>query len=196
MSLATPVERVVEILKGAGYRQLGLPLVVASIPFDFAAALVGTGRTPDLIVVIDTMQDADSRTRQKIDSLGRAMDVAGSRRPLTAVLAGPRPADPTLTAIGRVCRVLPIGTPTGSDAERLLHEWLQVLLPLELPDTGEVGATVASELALHLPNTLEAKVRESLLKSSLRGEEAVRAGLRDLITDALDASGRGDAGLL
>src|SRR5258708_3296450 len=120
MILATPVERVVEILKGAGYRRLDLPLVVASIPFDFAAALVGTGQAPDLIVVIDPMQDTDSRTRQKIDSLGRAMDVAGSRRPLTAVLAGPRPADPTLTAIGRVCRVLPIGTPTGSDAERLL----------------------------------------------------------------------------
>jgi hypothetical protein len=194
MILATPVERVVAILKGAGYRQLDLPLVVASIPFDFAAALVGTGRAPDLIVVIDTMQDADARTRQKIDSLGRAMDVAGSRRPLTAVLAGPRPADPTLTAIGRVCRVLPVGTPTGSDAERLLHEWLAVLLPLELPDTAEVGATVASELALHLPNTLEAEVQESLLEASLRGEQAVRTALRDLITEALVADRRDDVG--
>jgi hypothetical protein len=195
MILATPVERVVEILKGAGYRQLDLPLVVASIPFDFAAALVGTGKAPDLIVVIDTMQDADSRTRQKIDSLGRAMDVAGSRRPLTAVLAGPRPADPTLAAIGRVCRVLPVGTPTASDAERLLHEWLAVLLPLNLPDTGEVGATVASELALHLPNTLEAKVQESLLEASPRGEQAVRAALRDLITEALVATRQDDMGL-
>lgn len=191
MSLATPVQRVVEILKGAGYRQLDLPLIIASVPFDFAAALVGTGRAPDLIVVIDTMQDSDARTRQKIDGLGRAMDVAGSRRPLTAVLAGPRPAEPTLTAIGRVCRVLPIGTPTGSGADRLLHEWLSVLLPLELPDSGEAGATTSSELAQHLPNGLEPRVTTSLLEAAPHGTEAVRAALRDLIAGALDG-GSGD----
>jgi hypothetical protein len=185
MTLATPVERVVEILKGAGYRQLPLPLVVASIPFDFAAALVGTGRAPDLIVVIDTMQEADLRTRQKIDSLGRAMDVAGSRRPLTAVLAGPRPDDPTLTALGRVCRVLPIGTPTGSGADRLLHEWLSVLLPLELPGLGEAGAATSSELMQHLPNDLEPVVLSSLLEAAPYGEAAVRAALHKLIADVL-----------
>jgi hypothetical protein len=195
MTLATPVERVVEILKGAGYRQLELPLVVSSVPFEFAAALVGTGRAPDLIVIIDTMLDSDARTRQKIDGLGRAMDVAGSRRPLTAVLAGPRPGDPTLSAIGRVCRVLPIGTPTGSGAERLLHDWLSVLLPLELPDPGEVGASTSNELAQRLPDDLEPRVQHLLLEAAPRGENAVRTALRDLIADALDLGKADNAAL-
>lgn len=189
MSLATHVERVVEILEGAGYRQLGLPLVIASVPFDFAAALVGTGHAPDLIVVIDTMKDSDARTRQKIEVLGRAMDVAGSRRPLTAVLTGPRPAEPTLAAIGRVCRVLPIGTPIGLGADRLLHEWLSVLLPLELPDTDEAGATTISELAQYLPSGLEPSVITPLLEAAPHGTRAVQAALRDLIAGAPD---RGD----
>jgi hypothetical protein len=76
-----------------------------------------------------------------------------------------------------------------------LHEWLAVLLPLKLPDTDEVGATVASELALHLPNTLEAKVQESLLAASRRGEQAVRTALRDLIAEVLVADRPDDVGL-
>jgi hypothetical protein len=186
MSLSTPVQRVVEIFKAAGYRQLDLPLVVASVPFDFAAALVGTGRTPDLVVVVDTMHEADIRTRQKIDGLGRAMDVAGSRRPLTAVLAGPRPAEPTLSALGRVCRVLPIGTPTGADADRLLQEWLSVLLPLNLPDAREAGATTSGELAQHLPADLDPGLRALFLDAAPRGQEAVQTALRGLIVDALN----------
>jgi hypothetical protein len=192
MSVATPVAKVVEVLKAAGYRQLDLPLVVASVPFEFAAALVGTGRTPDLVVVIDTMHDRDARARQKIDGLGRAMDVARSRRPLTAVLAGPRPDDATLSAIGRVCRVLPIGTPTGADADRFLHEWLSVLLPLTLPVAGDSGATSERELTRHLPADVPPELRAIFLEAATRGDVAVQSALRDLVVNALsDGIGEG-----
>jgi hypothetical protein len=185
MSLSTPVQRVVKILEAAGYRQLDLPLVVASVPFDFAAALVGTDRIPDLVVVVDTMNDADIRSRQKIDGLGRAMDVAGSRRPLTAVLAGPRPAEPTLSAIGRVCRVLPIGTLAGVDADRLLQEWLSVLLPLNLPDASGAGVTASGELAQHLPTHLDPRLKALFLEAAPRGEDAVQTAFRDLLASTL-----------
>lgn len=189
MTPATPVERVVAILKEAGYRELSLPLTVASVPFDFAAALVGTGKTPDLIVVIDTVQDSDARARQKIDSLGRALDVAGSRRPVTAVVAGPRPPELTLEAMGRVCRVLPVGTPTGTDADRLLQEWLAVLLPLQLPNASKALADTVGELADHLPANLDSYVQKAILAKAPYGVTAVRTVLHQLIVEALNDNG-------
>jgi hypothetical protein len=191
MNPATPVERVVAILKEAGYRELKLPLMVASVPFDFAAALVGTGKASDLIVVIDTVQDSDARTRQMIDGLGRALDVAGSRQPVTAILAGPKPHDPILDAIGRVCRVLPVGTPTGADATRLLHDWLAVLLPLQLPNPIEVIADTSGELAKHLATNHDPYVRKTILEEAPHGPKAVRLALQRLVVQALnDNSGQ------
>jgi len=186
MTPSTPVERVVAILKEAGYRELSLPLTVASVPFDFAAALVGTNKAPDLIVVIDTLLDSDVRTQQKIDSLGRALDVTGSRRPVTAVLAGPRPLDLTIEAIGRVCRVLPVGTPTGPDANRLVQEWLAVLLPLDLPDASKAVADTDNELAKHLPTNLDFYVQKAILDEVPNGVSAVRTVLHRLIVEALN----------
>ena len=188
MTAATPVERIVAILKEAGYRELSLPLTIASVPFDFAAALVGTGKAADLIVVVDTVQDSESRTRQKIAGLGRALDVAGSRRPLTAVLAGPRPLDPTLDAIAGNCRVLPVGTPTGADADQLLREWLAVLLPLRLPHLGEAVADTTRELAMHIPRNLESALQTSILEAAPNGTAAVREALRHLVVEPLDDS--------
>ena len=186
MTAATPIERIVAILKEAGYRELGLPLTISSVPFDFAAALVGTGKAADLIVVVDTVQDSESRTQQKIDGLGRALDVAGSRRPLTAVLAGPRPLDPTLEAIARICRVLPVGTPTGEDADQLLREWLAVLLPLRLPHLGEAVADTTRELAINIPRNLEPALQTSILEAAPNGTAAVREALRRLVVEPLD----------
>ena len=189
---ATPVQRVVAILKDAEYREISLPFTIASVPFEFAAALVGTGKAADLIVVIDTVQDSEARIRQKIDSLGRAMDVAGSRRPLTAVLAGPRPLDSTLDVIGRVCRVLPIGTPTGADADQLLHEWLAVLLPLRLPMPSDGWADTTGELTRHVPADLDREVIGRILAAAPDGTGAVREALRQLVLEPLNENGTKD----
>ncbi len=185
MTPSTPVERVVAILKEAGYRELSLPLTVASVPFEFAAALVGTGKSSDLIVVVDTVYDSDALTRQKIDGLGRALDVAGSRKPLTAILAGPKPHDPTLEAIGLVCRVLPVGTPTGADATRLLHDCLAVLLPLQLPNPSEFTADTPGELARQLPMNQDSYVPKTILERAPQGALAVQLALRKLVVRAL-----------
>jgi hypothetical protein len=185
MTPGTPVQRIVAILKEAGYRELSVPLTVASVPFEFAAALVGTGKASDLIVVIDTVHDSDAHTRQKIDGLGRALDVAGSRKPLTAILAGPKPHDPTLDAIGRVCRVLPVGTPTGSNATRLIHDCLAVLLPLHLPDPSELTADTLGELDSRLTDNKNSYVLRTIVQGASQGASAVKPALQKLILEAL-----------
>lgn len=185
MTTATPIERVVEILTAANYRPASRPLTVASVPFEFAAVLVGTGRAPDLIVVVDTVAESEVRIRQKIDSLGRALDVAGSMRPLTAVLVGPRPSDMTLDVISRVCRVLPVGTPAGGGAEAQLRDWLAVLLPLPLPDPNQALADPEGELLAHLPENIDDELRSKLLSAAAHGPKAVQRVLKERLTSAL-----------
>jgi hypothetical protein len=80
----TSLDRVIQILVTAKYCRASTPLTVASVPFHFTAVLFGANRAPDLIVIVDTVEESEHRIRQKIESLGRALDVAGSRRPLTA----------------------------------------------------------------------------------------------------------------
>jgi hypothetical protein len=186
LTTATPIERVVAILTEANF-QPRAPLRVASVPFDFAAVLVGTGRSPDLIVVVDTVEEqSELRLRQKIDGLGRALDIAGSRRPLTAVLVGPKPSDVTLEAISRVCRVLPVGTPTGQTADAELHDWLSVLLPLPLPHPGQAVADPAGALAARLPADLHPALRGALVTASAQGASMVREELARLLAAPLE----------
>ena len=186
MTTATPIDRVIAILGAASYRPRAQPFTVASVPFNFAAVLVGTGKTPDLIVVVDTVEESDEmRLRHLIEGLGRALDVAGSRRPLTAVLVGPKPSDFTLDALGQVCRVLAVGTPTGSAAEGELRDWLAVLLPLSLPDRNQAVADPLGELTQRLPAGLDERLRAELLVASGRGSTAVRQALARLMDASL-----------
>jgi hypothetical protein len=90
MTQSQPVTRVVDILTNAGYRRRAAPVTVASVPFEFAALLLGSDRANDLIIVIDTLVDDEVRIRQKVEGLSRALDLVASRRPLTVVLVGPR----------------------------------------------------------------------------------------------------------
>jgi hypothetical protein len=86
-----------------------------------------------------------------------------------------------------------VGTPTGSDADQLVRDWLSVLLPLELPDPGESRADAFGELAKHLPENLDPSVRTLLLEAASHGDRAVSTALRQLVVEALgeDESGKG-----
>jgi hypothetical protein len=96
LSATTPVEKIVELLAGAGYKRLATPLDIAGLKFDFPAALLGTDPSPDLIIVFDTAFETEERVKNKIQSVARALDVMKSKRPLTTILAGPRPRTATL----------------------------------------------------------------------------------------------------
>jgi hypothetical protein len=185
MRTVTPLDRVIQILVTAKYCRVSTPLIVASVPFHFAAVLIGADRAPDLIVIVDTVEDPELRIRQKIDSLGRALDVAGSRRPLTAILVGPKPSDSTLDLLSRVCRVLPVGTPVGDEAETALRDWLAVLLPLPLPDPSKVLANPMGELQSHLPKGLNETLQSGVLAAASRGRAAVQMALKECLATAL-----------
>jgi hypothetical protein len=180
---ATPVEKIVELLTGAGYKRLATPLDIAGLKFDFPAALLGTDPSPDLIVVFDTAFETEERVKNKIQSVARALDVMKSKRPLTAILAGPRPPTATLDAMSKVCRVLPIGAAIEGGEEAALRNWLAVLMPLQLPQTTDATVDPMTELVQQIedpdPNT------KRLLDAAPHGPEQVRAVLCELVEQPL-----------
>ncbi len=187
MTLSPPVQRVVTLLTQAGYRPREMPAVVASVPFEFAAMLLGADRALDLIIVIDTLIEPEPRIRQKVEALSRALDLVGSRRPLTVVLVGPLPRASILEALGRVCRVLPVGTPTGKKAGRFLSDALAVLLPLELPKSSEGVSDPLGEVRRRLAGSAAADAVSTLVALAPAGADAVRDALRTLIKELLMA---------
>lgn len=182
----TTVERVLEILHQAGYRDLLKPLMIGALPFDFAHALVAEERALDLIIIVDLAQESDDRRLiQKIHALARALDVVGSKRPLTAILASAQPSPTSLEAIGRVCRVLPVGAPSGPSAEETLRDWLAVLLPLPEMEPVSALADWKTELRKHLPGTMPVAISDEFLAASERGKEGVEQSLAMLIRDTV-----------
>jgi hypothetical protein len=181
MTQSQPVTRVVDLLANAGYRHRTEPFTVASVPFEFAAHLLGSDRANDLIVVIDTLVDTESRIRQKVEGLGRALDLVASRRSLTVVLVGPPPRPPIIEALARVSRVLTVGTPTGDNADRFLADALAVLLPLGLPDTSAAVVDPLTEVRKQLPSDIDRDRVEPLLAAAPSGVDAVKEALSALL---------------
>ena len=138
MTTTIPVERVASLLETARFKRVSTPLDIGGIEIEAAAAFVGEPPMPDLIVVGDTLAHTPARLQQIVEGAGRALDMMGSRRPLTLIIVGPRPESSTLTALTRHARVLAVGEAAG---ETDLFNWLAVLLPLTLPKATEDRAT-------------------------------------------------------
>lgn len=185
MTAVTPVEKVVELLVDARYRQLPIPLSIAGLTFDIPAAFVGVHPSPDLILVADTAIDTDVRILRKIEGVGRALDVARSRRPLTTILVGPRPSGPVLDAMTKVCRVLPVGTVVVSDPDEALRNWLAILLPLALPEPDQQVSDPLLELA-ERSKDLRTDVTD-LIDLAPSGADAIQSGLHSLLVEELEA---------
>jgi hypothetical protein len=183
MTASTPVERVAEILAGAGYRRVATPLEIAGLKFELPAAFVGSSPSPDLILVADTAFDDERRILRKTEGIARAMDVMRSKRPLTAVLVGPRPSSATIDSMSRVCRVLPIGTILGEDADAALRNWLAVLMPLSLPEPSTSIADPLAEIATQLVDLLPEVA--NLVDFAQRGADAVQSRLYEIISEPL-----------
>jgi hypothetical protein len=191
MTAATPIDRVAEVLAGAGYRRVATPLEIAGLRFDLPAAFVGASPSPDLIIVADTAFDQEQRILKKIEGIARAMDVVRSKRPLTAVLAGPRPSSAVLDSMSRVCRVLPIGTILEADADATLRNWLAVLMPLSLPEPSASIADPLTEIAGQLQG-LDPEVA-ALVDLAPEGADVVQTRLHALISEPLAEEDPGEA---
>ena len=191
MTARTPVERVAEILRGAGYRRVATPREIAGVKFELPMALVGNPPSPDLVVIADTAFEDERRILKTIEGVARALDVARSKRPLTAILAGPRPRSSVLDAMSRVCRVLPIGTVVAdSDPDAVLRNWLAVLMPLRLPEPTAGIADPMNEIAGRLVG-IDPELTE-LLSLAARGSDAVKNRLHELVSSRLGDEAAGD----
>lgn len=184
MNDITPVGRITTLLLDAGYRSVSAPLVIGGLKFDFPAALVGSETSPDLILIADTAFEQEERLVAKLEGVARALDVARSKRPLTVVIAGPRPTSANLETMSRVCRVLPTGTVLDKDADRSLRNWLAVLLPLQLPEAHAPIADALEQFS-KLGEGLDQEVAD-LVVPAKQGSEAVQAQLHQIIDAAFD----------
>lgn len=141
---------------------------------------------PDLVVVVDTTLEKDDRIKTKIEGVARALDVVRSKRPLTVILAGPRPRTTMLDAISKVCRVLPVGTLVGEDDDATLKNWLAVLMPLNLPQTSDAIADPMGELLQNVDAS--DAVTSELLTAAQRGADDVREVFHSLVLQPLDSA--------
>lgn len=182
MTVPTPIDLVADMLGGAGYRRITTPFEIAGLKFDFPAAFIGISPSPDLILVADTAFDDEKRILQRVAGIARALDVMRSKRPLTAVLVGPRPSYPVIEAMSKVCRVLPVEIVPDGDLESILRNWLAVLMPLRLPEVNASIADPLNEIAKQLEGLEEVA---ELVELAPQGTEVVESGLLDIIAEPL-----------
>ena len=175
MNATTPVERVAKVLELAQFRRIPSPLEIGGIEIGALAGFVGKPPSPDLVVVGDTLQQSPEALQQSVEGVGRALDMMGSRRPLTLVVVGPRPDSTAITALARYARVLAVGELADESA---LANWLAVLLPLKPPKTNDGRAEAAIVKLLAEP--LDPLVREYVALAA-QGKDSVAARLAQAI---------------
>jgi len=200
---ASPLVNVIAArLRNAGYQDLATPFRVATVEFEFTAAMRGRdGRALDLILLFDTTTgefgDRDAaRVRQRVQALGRALDVTGSRYVVTAILAGAVLAG-DIEALAETCRVLHVealaldddGGPLDETARNQLDDRIRVLLPLELPapvlTPDDAGGSAMELLERNLPKGVNRALLDAVVAASQHGEAAVTEAMAEVISDAL-----------
>lgn len=175
----TTAETVFEILtQEGGYRPLGKSIKIGSQSFDFTYVLVAGVRANDLVIVIElTGASDDAQITRSVLAFTRALDVLGSRRSVTAVLTSGQADTDLVNSINRVCRVLPVGAPSGPMAEELLRDWLAVLLPLKSPTPVVHLADWKAGLEKQLEYTNEENAVGRFMQLAEEGKESVEAAL-------------------
>ena len=200
MSDSLLVNTVLDRLHEAGYRDLAAPFRVATVEFEFTAALRGNDRRAlDLVLVVDTTTgefgDRESaRVRQRVEALSRALDVTGSRYVVTVILAG-AVLGTDIEALAETCRVLHVdGLPrngsgglTDDAARNQLEDRIRVLLPLTLPPplvvTEDGSGPAMDQLVRTLPDGVDNTLLAAVTGASQQGEQAVT----DAMASVLDA---------
>ena len=202
MSDSPLVNAILGRLREAGYHDLAAPFQVATVEFEFTAALRGSdGRALDLVLVVDTTTgefgDRDSaRVRQRVEALGRALDVTGSRYVVTVILAGAA-LGKDMDVLAESCRVLHVdGLPPDPDGElendaarNQLEDRIRVLLPLTLPSplvvTEDGSGPAMDQLVRALPSGVDKTLLAAVTGASQEGEQAVTEAMASVLGVAL-----------
>jgi hypothetical protein len=177
-------DHVLEILTiEGGYKSLQKPVRIGSQEFEFTHILAATDKGNDLVLVIELTGATDnSSVARSILAFTRALDVFGSRRSVTVVLTSGQADRELLNSINRVCRVLPIGAPSGADATQHVRDWLAVLLPLRSPPPVEYLADWQSVLEENLKLQIPPEIVDQFISKAQNGKEAVEQTLEEEIT--------------
>jgi hypothetical protein len=177
------VTRVLSVLESADYNLFGEELLVAGIPFRFPAVLA-RDISLDLVVIVDRIDEPDDeRLLERIVALGRALDVAGSRRPLTVVLVGPPPELRITHALRDVARILRVSEGQGEIANQELLDALGALLPLRVAADPEQNEETWPALRLALLSTRSEEDTAALIKASTGGPAQVENALKKLFSE-------------
>lgn len=178
----TPTDRIVDALLSAGYRNVS-PLELAGLSFDFPAAFLGDERSLDLVLVADLAFDEPQSLLRRVESVARALDVMRSKRPITLVLAGPKPNRDVLDAMSRVCRVLSITSGRTEDAASAVRNSLAVLMPLKVARPSAATAEPLHKVRLRA-GEIEKDIG-ALIDLAPRGTRAVEERLHRLLLELL-----------
>lgn len=201
MSDSSLVNVILSRLRQAGYRDVATPFRVATVDFEFTAALRGSnGRALDLVLIVDTTTgefgDRDSaRVRQRVEALSRALDVTRSRYVVTLILAGAALGD-EIEMLAETCRVLYVdGLSIGADgkladeaAGNQLEDRIRVLLPLTLPPpliTKSGSGPALQQLERSLSTALNKGLLAAVFSASQHGEQAVMDAMASVIGASL-----------
>jgi hypothetical protein len=202
MTASALVEAIVERLTEVGYTQLKTPFSVASVAFEFTAALIGSGpRALDLVIIIDaatgSFGDTDGENvRHRMETLSRALDITHSRYTLSVVIAGAA-LTKDMEVLSETCRVLTVpalvigadGRPITPQMVEEMDDQIRLLLPFDLRSgevaPGETSLDAIGVLLSELSDELDPVLVQSLIKASLSGEAAVTAALGERLDQVL-----------
>lgn len=182
MNQSSLTTTIIEKLVSVGYEKIETPFRVASVEFEFTAALKGpVARGLDLILVLDTSigkfdETNGNRVQTRLETLGRALDVVGSKFAMTAILSGaPLPSE-VVERVGNVCRVLNImdhySTDELSEEDTVeIFDQIRMLLPLEINSGTSDDVFDLDPLSIlidRLPKSINQKFKEDVFKASTR----------------------------
>lgn len=174
-----------KILSDAGFDPLPVPFKIAGVSFNPDAAFLGAGLSPDLILLINSALHNPHSVEQIVEGSARALDVTGSRRPLSTIIIGQKPNRETLESISRVSRVLLIDQPEQSNEDTYLRDRLAVLLPLNLPEPHDNLTNPIQEIESRVGD-LDKSVG-GLVPLSKKGSEAVSDRFREILNLTLSS---------
>lgn len=179
--MTTPVSlpEVSKILEESRFKKLQVPFSLSGISFSFPAAFLGQQRSNDLVLILDTNFESESRISRRVQGLTRALDLAGSRKPLTTVVLGKNAEASFLESLSYLSRVIPLQGASFQEAKNRLA----ILLPLEIPQPNNTITEPLTELLSELED-FEEPLR-ALAQRATEGSASVREHLIDLINSEL-----------
>lgn len=179
-----------ETMLAGGFASIGSTLRVAGVPFDVVGSYVAGPGSLDLVVVVDATEGTSDQLQRGfwlIERVARALDQAGSRRPLTALILHDDGAKrvPTEDFL-RLARVLLV---TGEN--RVPHE-LAPIMPLVFEKSSGTGQDPMADLLERNRSGKHGSRRAALIEAARHGADHVETTLLEWLDEPFDEQGAPD----